>query len=264
MVGGASAATIERREYKFLIDDALVDRLREAIAPFCAIDPYARVDGAYRIDSLYFDTPGLTAFYATAHEQLDRFKVRIRSYPDSPQAAAAVFFEIKRRRNDVITKTRGRVAGPWWTLLDGTAASDHPALSDPAVERFVAIALTHHFRPLVIVRYLREPWASVVDDYARVTFDRHVRCHQMERLSLAPSAAGWLAIDDPRSMRSGRSLTILELKFTSHVPLWMSHLVRSHDLYRRAFSKYGAAVRALDALPSARTPHPNRVARVAP
>ncbi|MFY0537511.1 VTC domain-containing protein [Nannocystis pusilla] len=97
------------REYKYLIDGVTAARLRAAIRPFCDIDPYAgrSPGGRYTIESLYLDSPLMGLYWANEHEQVDRIKMRVRGYAESP--GSPVFFEVKRRINDVITKTRGRV-----------------------------------------------------------------------------------------------------------------------------------------------------------
>ena len=49
-------------------------------------------------------------------------------------------------------------------------------------------------------------------------------------------------MDDAATMKSTRSLVVLELKFTSAVPSWMVNMVASLNLNRLAFSKYGTSV----------------------
>ncbi len=74
----------------------------------------------------------------------------------------------------------------------------------------------------------------------------------MRRLSLEPDNHHWRNMDDAYTMRSSRSLTVLELKFTSAVPTWMVNTVASLELNRLAFSKYGTSVIAWYTLPDMR------------
>ena len=60
-----------------------------------------------------------------------------------------------------------------------------------AVERFLAIHRSMHLRPFTLVRYQREPYFSRIDDYARVTFDTHIRAQAMDRLSFDAPDRGW-------------------------------------------------------------------------
>jgi len=244
----ATANLIDRREFKYLIDASTAAAVRAAIRPFCAIDPWAAKNprGVYTIESIYLDNPGLSLFWANEHEQVDRIKVRVRGYagvPDSP-----VFFEVKRRINDVISKSRGKVPRALYTALltdpravipDAIGARDRAA-----VERFLAIQRGMQLRPFTVVRYEREPYFSRIDDYARVTFDTAIRAQATDHYSFDLPTRGWRALDDAVTQRTLESLVVLELKFTAAVPLWLVNIVERLDLTRRSFSKYGTSIRA--------------------
>lgn len=247
---------IERREYKYHITEELADRIRDAILPFCEVDPYAagRPNNEYTIESLYLDTADLALLRANEVELVDRFKARIRTYPGTP--GAPHFFEVKRRFNDVISKTRGRAPAGWRALLEDAGAPPPPRKGKEAraIERFVTLARTYNLRPLVMVRYEREPYASTIDDYARITFDRRIRCQLAEDYSFETSEDGWRASDSAAQARSERSPLVLELKFTSRLPSWMMHIVQRFDLWRRSFSKYANSVYAWTRYPGERRP----------
>ena len=248
---------IERREYKYLIDDATAARLRAAIRPFCDIDPYAgrSPGGRYTIESLYLDSPLMGLYWANEHEQVDRIKMRVRGYAESP--GSPVFFEVKRRINDVITKTRGRVPRACWAALLSDPAAPIPAeiggKDRAAVERFLALSRTLHLRPFTLVRYDREPYFSRVDDYVRVTMDTRIRAQAMDKWTFTAPPRNWRALDDGVTMKSPESLIVLELKFTTQVPLWLHNIVERLDLTRRSFSKYGTSIKAFYGAMDART-----------
>lgn len=238
---------IERREYKYWIDEDIALGIRDAIRPFCKLDAFAasRSHKRYTIDSLYFDSPTWHCYRAVQTERPDRFKLRVRTYPDADNPPA--FFEVKRRINDVIAKDRAKVPRDWARLLTEPGALP-PAGLEPikraAVERFMALALTYHARPVVIVRYEREPWMSLIDTYARVTFDRHIRSLATDRPAFEFDAADWRAADHGGTGLHNSSPLVLELKFTTALPTWMVHIVQRFDLQRRAFSKYGHSLRS--------------------
>jgi len=262
-----TASLIERREYKYLIDEYTAALVRERIRPFCEPDPHAarQPDGRYTIDSLYLDTPNRDLFQANLVERHDRFKLRVRTYPPHlpmsreaeaplPRAAARpapVFFEVKRRVGDVISKSRGRVARQHWRhVFEAADLGPVEPAQRPAVERFLALSHAIGAHPITLVRYEREPWVSTIDHYARVTFDRRIRSLPMGDLSLEvpshPHRDAWRHMDHAglQKVEDGRSATILELKFTRAVPSWLVGLVRSLDLRRSSFSKYGTSIRA--------------------
>lgn len=257
-MSAGSPSMIERREYKLLVDRATAAAVRAAIAPFCRLDPYAARSPtrAYAIESLYLDTPDLALYWANDHEQLDRVKMRIRRYPDAP--SGPVFFEVKRRVNDLIAKSRGRVAADAWARLLADPSAPIPdavtGRDRAAVERFLALARTLHVRPVTVVRYQREPYVSTIDDYARVTFDTRIEAQRVDEPVLALPPDRWRALDDAVMQRcpDPRSHVVLELKFTNLVPLWLVNVVRRLGLSRAAFSKYGSSIRALHAVPERR------------
>ncbi|MFO0749871.1 MAG: polyphosphate polymerase domain-containing protein [Myxococcota bacterium] len=250
----ADTLRIERREYKYLVDEATIARLRNLIRPFCVLDPYADAapDHQYTIESLYLDSPDLATYQANFHELIDRYKLRVRRYPDAPQSP--YFLEVKRRVHEVQVKSRAMVGPDWADLCDPFVPRARLATSN--VERFVTRVHDIGARPTMIVRYRREAWMSVVDDYARVTFDREIRGHlaDPERWAFV-SDRGWRACDDPTGQRQETSgLTLLEMKFTTRVPTWMVGIVETLGLYRQSFSKYGRLVEAFFIPPENRTP----------
>jgi hypothetical protein len=253
-----SATMIERREYKYLIDRETAAGVRAAIKPFCQLDAFAAKspNRTYTVETLYLDTPDLSLFWANDHEQVDRVKMRVRGYAEAP--TAPVYLEVKRRINDVIAKSRGKVSRDLCMRLLGDPASAIPASitgkDRVAVERFMALARTIHIQPFTLVRYEREPYFSLIDDYARVTFDTHIRAHKIDSLTFEPDGRCWRALDDVVTQRSSHSMVVLELKFTTHVPLWMVNIARSFGLVRGGYSKYGNSIRAFY------SPSDNRIA----
>ena len=205
------ALHIERREFKYLIDEKTADQVRAFIRPFCVLDRNARGfdDDRYTIDSLYFDTPDMRLYQANDDEVTTRFKLRVRTYPQTP--GAPVFFEVKARHNDVVVKDRGRAPENWVDLLTNRMVSlpkDRSPFESAAVERFTTIVRMQHARPIVLVRYTREPYESTIDDYARVTFDRAIQSQRMETVSMTPVPGRWRASDAPATVHGSWSPTV--------------------------------------------------------
>ncbi|MEL6547023.1 MAG: VTC domain-containing protein, partial [Myxococcota bacterium] len=157
------------------------------------------------------------------------------------------FVEVKTRNNEVICKTRGQLPKESWSDLvqrpSAQSMMSVPGKSRRAVERFVSLTHSLNATPRVLVRYEREPYMSVIDDYARVTFDRKVLSKRASKWELELPQETWRPVDNPLNTKTtNESLTILELKFTSAVPLWMTNLVRRLQLQRLSFSKYATSV----------------------
>lgn len=235
----------ERREYKYLLPERLVPYVRAAAQSVCRRDPYAGPDGLYTIRSLYLDTDRLQLFWANERELGDRVKVRIRSYPQA-SAQTPVFLEVKRRMLDVIAKSRGSVPPQLWqTLLaqpEQLASSGIPKKAQLACERFLSFVHTWHLEPKVLVEYDREAYISEVDEYARLTFDLHIRSQRQERMELEADPDAWRPVDHPLFTRTQEPMTLLELKFAGPPPRWMFRMVQRLELQRHTFSKYGYSI----------------------
>ena len=255
----AEILTLHRREYKYIIDEGTADRVRRYMDGICSLDPYAATGGGrYVCDTLYLDTLQLDLYRATIENEPDRYKLRIRAYPEAP--TAPVFLEVKRRVDEVIIKTRGKVVPAHWQQVVETGTLDGVALDQHhAVENFLSHQRTlvrGPVVPAVLVRYEREPYTSRIDHYARVTFDRKLCYQPQRRLALVPEHDQWTYVDDPVSMRGApaQSMVVLELKFATPVPGWMRRMVQALELTRLAFCKYGRAVDSVLHRPRGREP----------
>jgi SPX domain protein involved in polyphosphate accumulation len=236
----------ERLELKYLIDEATAERVRRDIAPFCKPDPHnqAAAGGSatagYAVSSLYLDSPNLAFYRAKERGDAERLKLRLRTYGHSPFAV----LELKRRIADVIDKTRAtvdrkdaaRVAQGW---------VDSPPES-PEVRHFfsdfaLAVARSGAL-PTLHLRYEREAYASVVDHYARVTFDRRIEAQRTSSWNLDPGAVGWSHFDRHWRRQEHERTVVLELKCQSSIPWWVTDLVRAHALDRQSFSKYSVGI----------------------
>jgi hypothetical protein len=213
-----------------------IAHLRAGLRGIAHLDDHAGPDGAYTIASLYLDTADHRLFHANARESGDRYKVRVRNYPDTP--GAPVFLEVKRRIGDVIRKTRIAISPDRWP-----AVLDAPRT--PAEVAFVDLCGYRVLGPSTVVRYRREAWVSELEEYARVTFDCAIQAAPPTGWSLDVGGRGWRPIDHPIHTATRRAVTVVEMKFAGAAPVWMHRLIRRLDLRRFAFSKYGQGVESL-------------------
>lgn len=237
----------ERLELKYLIDEATAERVRRDIEPYCAPDPHNepgpdRRPRGYRVTSLYLDSPGLALHHAKERGDPERIKLRVRSYRGSPIAV----LERKRRVADVIDKTRAVVRRE-----EARAAAlgryEHMADEGPEEARFLDLFAGDVARvgaePTLLVSYEREAYASCVDHYARVTFDRHIQATRADGWGLDETdGPHTVHFDDYWSRAGADRRVVLELKCQSCVPWWITELVRRHALKRQSFSKYSVGI----------------------
>lgn len=233
----------ERMELKYMVDESMAARLREAIAPYCVSDSHNDIQTngrrpGYPISSLYLDSPGLAFHRAKERGDSERLKLRVRTYEGSPIAS----LELKRRVSEVIDKTRVVVERD----QAERAAQGMVDPEDPEARRFLMrfarIAAESGAEPTLHVRYEREAYISTVDDYARVTFDRRIEVQRASGWSLDPDSSRWSRFDDVWRPDLMDNSILLELKCQSSVPWWMTELVREFGLQRISFSKYSTGI----------------------
>lgn len=239
-----------RFELKYIIDERKAQGIRDFIRPYLVHDEFARPEAAwtYPIYSVYLDSASLDLFNATVCGHKNRFKLRARYYNGLP--TSPVFFEVKRRVNDVILKDRAPVKREATTRLLCGAPPCREDLHDPAdpeawsaVQLFCQLQYSTGARGRTIVGYTREAYNARDNDDVRLTFDRKLVGAWFDESIPAVEA---LRVDRPwvhPPIEGGG--TVLELKFNERFPNWMHVLVESFDLYRTCMAKYVNCVMAL-------------------
>ena len=197
-------------------------------------------DFSYPVHSLYLDSPHMRTYHETINGTKNRFKLRLRYYEDRPEAP--VFFEIKRRMNNIILKQRGGVRREFVSdLLAGHMPEPCHLLSkDPkhliAVQRFCHLTSELRASPRVHIFYLREAYLGRRDNSVRVTMDREVHSELEPTSRLATRAVNPAKIFQ---------CVILELKFTNRFPTWFNELVQIFGVMQCGAAKYVDGVNAL-------------------
>ncbi len=227
-----------RFEMKYVIDEIKAAGIVRYIRPFLQMDRYSKLQrgGMYPIVSLYLDSPELRLCRESLTGIKNRFKLRIRSYTDEPEYPR--FFEIKRRVNQVIVKSRARVMDANVPiLLKGRSLPPQGYTTDmDALNQFQLYGASIHAGPMVLIRYLREAFEGTSEDRVRVTFDRELCYKVTDEPQVRLGGSGW----QHNGLTTG--YTILEIKFSGRYPAWLSRLVRDFDLEVRPVSKYATSM----------------------
>jgi hypothetical protein len=236
---------LQRFELKYLISEekalAIRDYLGSQIASLDVDEFGAELpDFSYPVHSLYLDSPDMRLYQDTINGTKNRYKLRLRYYEDRPDAP--VFFEIKRRMNNIIAKQRGgvrRQAVP--LLLSGQLPEPEHLLSKDAkyfvaVQRFCQLASEIRATPRVHILYMREAYLGRYDNSVRVTMDREVQAELEPTTRLATSPVNPVNLFRP---------VILELKFTNRFPNWFNELVRLFGVMQCGAAKYVEGVEHL-------------------
>jgi hypothetical protein len=234
-----------RYEYKYFVPIAHLEKTRMAFMPFMQADRNAQeTGGQYTVRSIYFDTPDLACYYDKLSGIKRRNKIRLRGY-NLPEAGNSVFFEIKEKVDEPLSKRRLATTYPnALRILQGTPPEEvlspgdnsKGSLIDNAC-RFMYHIHARQMRPVVTVIYEREPYQSVLfdrDNDLRVTFDKNLR------------AVPFPAVKELFSEKGVRYIRpqyfILEIKFNNYLPSWVKAVTAGLGLVKGPASKYAMAV----------------------
>lgn len=227
----------QRFEYKYHIDEAQAAGIRLFLQHYMALDEYGATQPnySYPVHTLYLDSPDLQLYQATVNGDRNRFKLRIRFYENGE--SAAVYPEIKRRFNSVITKQRAAIHRVAARQMVRGQLPGYDALIKPepdsyrSLEEFNRLVSLLNAGPVAHIAYLREAWIGE-DEHTRtrVTLDRQVRSEPRNKMDFH------FDMEHPEVV-FGNTI-ILELKFTNRFPYWFNDLVQRYELNHQSAAKY--------------------------
>jgi VTC domain len=233
--------SFSRYELKYLVPAEALPALRADVTTRLDPDPLAP-DGRYGVWSLYYDTPGLRAYWEKIDGERFRRKVRVRHYgtPSTVGDGDDVWVEIKQRVDRTSQKRRLRL--PYAAALDLCVPADLPDAARPLAEEVAGLSRAQGLRPVVLVGYQRQAYVGGIHDPGvRVTFDTRVRARDRDLGFADPPDADRFAVDP--------TLAVMEVKVDERVPHWLTGMVAHHGLTVTRLSKYCKAVEAFDRAP---------------
>jgi len=212
-----------RIEKKYLIGLDAAMLLRARLVPFMHPDPQAK-GGAYRIRSLYFDTPDAGAFWEKTDGEADRRKYRIRFYNGD---TSFIRLERKEKRGELTLKVQAPLSPAQAQAL---AAGDYTVLTDSPhalCRAFYAEAKTKQLMPSVTVDYRRVPMVYGIDN-VRVTVDTDI---------YAGGAAVFLSYAPPPfPVLDGAA--VLEVKTDDRLPVMIGRILETVPKQPQSYSKF--------------------------
>jgi hypothetical protein len=231
-----------RYELKYVLTAEQAAAVRADLAGYVAPDEHGDAQGAYRITSLYYDTPDYRAYWDKLEGHKVRRKVRVRTYGDTvADGDVACYLEIKHRVNQRMGKRRARL--PYAVATDFDALADRPPAVDEAdwvvMQEVGFLYATLRLQAACIVRYDRLALngdASHPD--LRITFDTNLR-GRARVLSLL-AAEQPVGAEDPYFLPPDRC--IMEIKVNQTAPFWLTQILSRHRCILRRVSKYCGAL----------------------
>lgn len=227
-----------RYEYKYIIHNSKMDRLRDMFLPFVKLDKFAEAGAKsqYTVRSIYFDTSRFDFYFEKVEGIKNRKKVRLRGYNEG-DSNATVFLEIKRKYDIPIIKFRAPVSFGDAQEMFGSTRINGQIITDIVFpkgqensKRFFYQILSKNLRPVVLVIYEREAYLSKFDDTVRITIDKNLRSKAYPMISEL--------YKEERISGSLNDHFILEVKFNSYFPTWLNPIIANLSLRKQSASKY--------------------------
>ena len=220
----------KRYELKYLLTPQQKDQVLLAMGQRMELDSFGRST----ILNIYFDTENYRLIRRSLEKPAYKEKLRVRSYHQAG-AQEDVFVELKKKYDSVVYKRR--LALPQDVALDClTNRTPLPLASQIAREIDYFCVFYQTLRPMVFLSYEREAYFALDGSDFRVTFDENILFRQ-DRLSLS-EAPGGTSLLDP-------GMTLMEIKTSGGIPLWMTHCMAGAHIFKTSFSKYGAAYQTI-------------------
>ena len=221
----SSPSVFKRYEIKYLLTDA------QKAAVLSAMESHVEPDSFGRsiIRNLYYDTDNYRLVRRSLEKPIYKEKLRVRSYRmASPNDQ--VFIELKKKFDSMVYKRRTEicerdVAAYLAGKIEAPVKSQITAEIDYFLQFYESLA------PRVFLSYEREAFFGKEDNNLRVTFDENILWRTTD-LSLGAQVYGECLLK-PRQ-------TLMEIKTTGGIPLWMVEALTREKLKNTSYSKYGS------------------------
>lgn len=219
-----------RRELKFIVNAQQRAALEELMIQYMEPDKF----GNSTICNLYYDTPDYRLIRHSLEKPVYKEKLRLRSYGQIKDGVD-VFLEMKKKYKGVVYKRRIKLTEE---QAQAFLERGEPLPEDSQIAREMAYFRDYYktLAPRVYLSYERQAWFSTEDSGFRVTLDRNIRFRTTDMSLYAP--VGGEQILPPE-------LSLLEVKASGGVPLWMVEHLSKNGIHKQSFSKYGRAYQRL-------------------
>lgn len=229
--------SFNRFELKYLVTLRKAENFKRTLNAYLRPDENGNGRGAYKLSSLYFDSPDYRCYWEKVDGIKFRRKLRIRRYETGTPLndETPVFVEIKQRVDRVTQKRRTLL--PYREALRLCRDRDipeHDAQDAAVIEEIAALVWQYNLHPASLIQYRREAWVGTDYDIGlRVTFDTEMRYRTDSR--------GMAAEFDDTSTQNPLfppEWVVVEIKVNERIPYWLTELVAVHNLTLVRVSKY--------------------------
>jgi len=233
--------TFRRFEFKYQIPKDTADLIIPMIKNYMTWDEYTDKNEYYEVNSLYYDTPSFECYHDKIDGVMNRKKFRIRAYNKDVTEDSKLFFEIKRKSDEVILKDRIVVQGKDFLKFpnDAFCLLKNKEYDQGFLNEFLFETQGKMMKPVILVTYKRKPFFSKFDRRFRVTLDYDLSITKPKGVTFQ---------GDYQDIYP--DTVILEVKFNGAMPKWFHDIIETYKMTKRPFSKYCEGIEAYYGLPS--------------
>ena len=222
--------TFMRYEMKYLVTAEQRRAIMGMMNKFMEPDEYGRST----ICNIYYDTPDMRLVRRSIEKPVYKEKLRVRCY-GTASADDKVFVELKKKYDEVVYKRRVSMReSEAENYLEGR--NDSPKQNQIVSELDYFISEYKGLAPAAYIAYDREAYFAKDDPNLRITFDDNILWRDYD-ISLTQGVYGNTLLN------SGQSL--MEIKVSAAMPLWLTHMLSEQKIFKINFSKYGNAYKAM-------------------
>lgn len=220
----------KRYELKYMLTQEQKAKIEQLMASYMALDPH----GEATIRNIYFDTSNYRLIRHSIEHPAYKEKLRIRSY-QKVEANDSVFVELKKKYDSIVYKRR--MVLPERQAMDCLCNGiPIPEESQIAQEINYFCSYYEDLMPAVFLSYHREAFYAVDGSDFRITFDNQI-LYRQNAISLTKDIFGTPLLDS--------TMSLMEIKTSGGIPLWMTAFLSENKIFKTSFSKYGAAYKKI-------------------
>lgn len=218
--------TFKRYELKYLINREQKEKLLQAMEGRMALDQYGRTT----IMNVYYDTPDYLLIQRSLEKPTYKEKLRVRSY-GTADWGDKVFLELKKKYDGIVYKRRTTATQKEATeyLNQNKALSKSDQITEE-INYFKSFY--QKLIPAMVISYEREAYVDISGSDLRITLDENILWRETD-LNLKERPYGEKLLRDDQ--------TLVEIKISAAMPLWLARTLSEAGIFQTSFSKYGSA-----------------------
>lgn len=214
----------ERYELKYFLTASQKKALLQEMQGRMLLDQYGRTT----IRNIYYDTDSFRLIRNSLDHPVYKEKLRIRSYQRADWSDM-VFVEIKKKFEEVVYKRRVAMpkiaAGSW---IDQGIRIPFQSQITSEIDYF--LKFYDGIEAKAFLSYEREAYSDGKDPEFRLTLDENILARDTD-LDLGSDIWGTSLLPE--------GITLMEVKITGAMPMWMASFLSRNKISKVSYSKYG-------------------------